>query len=286
MNKVFDVAVPFLVNETSIRGKVVKLGPSLNEILNKHNYDERVARLLGELLVLVSQLGDNLKFEGVITVQLKSDGILNLMVADYVYGGQIRGYAEYNKEELAKINKTDFPDLVGKGYLAITIDQGDDMERYQGIVDLSGSSLSECIENYFHQSEQLPTAIKVVIGKIDKGQGDEWVGGGIMAQSLADIKSSDDEKNDAWQTAKAFIGTIRMDELLDPDIDTKELLYRLFHFEGVWVYDAKSIEHKCRCSRQRMEDVIQAMPEEEKEYLRVDGKIVANCQFCNREEVF
>ena len=281
-----DSATPFLVNETNLRGTVVRLNHSLNHMLTLHAYPEPVSRLLGEAIILVSILGETLKFDGIITLQIKSVGAVNMLTADYASGGKIRGYASIDKERYEALDgNTDLNNMLGQGYLAITVDHGEDMERYQGIVSLEGDSISAMAEAYFAQSEQLRTAFNIKIGQHLQGDALEWCGGGIMVQSLPE-KNPSLHRDDDWEKIRLFINTVKSDELIDPQFSPKELLYRLFHEDGVWVYDARPLMHQCRCSRERAEGIINTIPEEELEELRVDGAITITCQFCNKEEVF
>lgn len=293
-----DIILPFLVNNTHLRGRVARLHGALNTILTKHAYPEPVSRLLGELVVLVSLLGDTLKCEGVMTLQAQTDGLISLLVADYTKGGKLRGYARLNEERYNALDKAaqsalTFEDLLGKGYLVLTLDQGKGTDLYQGIVELSGKDLCECVENYFRQSEQLPTVMRIAIGQVYDGTegGMEWRGGGIMVQSLpsseetAELQAADgfDEQ---WNKAQIFVESVKPEELIDPLISPDNLLMRLFHEEGVWKYDTHSLEHSCRCSREKALNILKSLSTEELNSLKINDEIVVTCQFCNREQVF
>lgn len=293
-----DIVLPFLVNNTHLRGRVARLHQTLNTILTKHAYPEPVSRLLGELVVLVSMLGDTLKCEGIITLQAQTDGLISLLVADYTKGGKLRGYARLKEDRYNALDKAaqaalTFEDLLGKGYLVLTLDQGQDSELYQGIVELAGNDLCECVENYFRQSEQLPTVLRIAIGQVYDGTdgGMEWRGGGIMVQSLPSSEepsspAANDDFDEQWNKAKIFIESVKPEELIDPLISPDNLLMRLFHEEGVWKYDAHSLEHSCRCTREKAMNILKSLSTEELNSLKINDEIVVTCQFCNREQVF
>lgn len=300
-----DLVQPFLIDKSSVKGKLVRLGESLDIILHRHDYPEVVSKLLGEMLVVISMLGASLKIDGLLTAQMKSDGPVRFLVADCTSEAEIRGYAEYDEDKLkalAAIKKPSeytFKDIVGEGYLAITLDQGADMERYQGIVGLEGDSLIETLKSYYENSEQIDVALKVYVGQAYNDSGKlSWVGGGIMVQKLPEeggIKGpgkirldalNEDVADDNWNRAVAFVGTVRDYELLDPTLPPRDLLFKLFHEDGVWAFDSKPYKIGCRCSRERIQNILLTMPVDDIEHIKVDGAIKVTCQFCNKEEIF
>ncbi len=293
-----DTILPFLINNTHLRGRVVRLGSVLNEILTKHAYPEPISHLLGEIIVLVSLLGDTLKCNGLITLQAQTDGIIKLLVADYTAGGGIRGYARINEEHYQQAGKESFTfsELLGKGFLVLTLDQGENTDLYQGIVELQGNSLAECVENYFRQSEQLTTVMRIEVGQVySETTGMQWRGGGIMAQALPSGKIARETDilaeaamgfDDQWDKTQAFIESVAIDELIDPFISSDTLLLRLFHEEGVWKYSPQKLTHSCRCSRKKALNILKSLSTEELNSLKVNAEIVVTCQFCSKEEVF
>ncbi len=294
-----DIIQPFLIDKSSVKGKMVRLGESLDTILHRHDYPEPVSRLLGELLIMISMLGYTLKIDGILTAQMKSDGVVKFLVADCNAKGEIRGYAEYDELKLKAAANHDFKSLVGEGYLAITLDPGEGMERYQGIVGLEGNSLLDSLRSYFVASEQVDMACKIFIGQNYGADGkNRWVGGGIMVQKLPEEGGTRgpgqirlDSVNpltveDNWNRASAFVSTAKDYELLDPALDPRELLYRLFHEDGVWAFEPREVAVGCRCSRERISGLLSSMTEEEIEDLTVEGKVTVTCQFCNKAEVF
>jgi molecular chaperone Hsp33 len=282
---------PFAIEGMDVRGRAVRLGTVVDQILKAHDYPEPVAKILGEMLTLTAMLGSMLKFNGIVTIQTKSGGPVPMMVADYELRddgvGRLRGYADINAEVMAQYGKNpSFHGLIGSknGYLALTIDQGDDMERYQGIVELKGETLSEVARNYFENSEQTPTEIRL---RCDHDPvTNHWRAGGIMVQHLARGESGRErilERNteEEWNRASVLMHSVKTEELLDPQLTLDQLLYRLFNEDGVRVFDSVALVHACRCSRDRLLTVISQFSDDDVDHMTVDGKISVNCQFCN-----
>src|SRR5579862_3904505 len=179
-----DLVQPFRIDPFALRGRLVRLGPTVDRILSQHDYPEPVAAILGEAITLAVMLAGMLKYDGVFTLQTKSDGPVRLIVADVSTAGAVRGYAQYDRERLAEAaakgaavpgGNPSVPELIGGGYIAFTVDQGDDTERYQGIVALVGTTLAECAQHYFRQSEQLQAGLKLALAR--SGEGGAWRAG-------------------------------------------------------------------------------------------------------------
>lgn len=300
-----DMVVPFQVDALDLRGRTVQLGPLLDTMLARHGYPEPVARLVAEVVVLTALIGTSLKFEGKFTVQTKSDGPVDLLVADFSTPDALRGYARFDAAALdaaIAAEKTAPEELLGAGILAFTIDQGSYMQPYQGIVQLDGRSLEEIAMAYFRQSEQIPTAVRLGVAKLfdrdDEGNGRErWRAGGLVAQFLPEEPSrmrqpdlhggdGDDETpshavDDAWNEGRALVETIDLDEMTDPEVGAERLLFRLFHERGVRVYPAQAVFDRCSCSRDKISDVLKGFTAEEIDESTVDGKITVTCEFCS-----
>lgn len=276
-----DIIQTFQLDASNLRGRIVRLGGALDEILRRHAYPEPVARLLAETITLASALAGMLKYEGIFTLQTKGDGPISLMVADVTSTGDLRGYAQFDETRLnGAAPDQPVPALLGKGYLAFTVDQGADTERYQGIVELSGETLTDSVHHYFRQSEQVVTGIAVAV---EHGR-DGWRGGALLLQRMPEehehaISASDVE--DDWRRAMVLMSTASAAELTDPRLVANDLLYRLFHEEGVRVWPPASLQPSCRCSRERVETVLRSLPREEIEELKVEGKVEVTCEFCN-----
>ncbi len=283
---------PFQIEGMDVRGRAIRLGTVVDQILKAHDYPEPIARILGEMLVLTGLLGSIMKFDGIVTLQTKSGGPVPMMVADYERRedgiGRLRGYADIDHTKYSAFGKNpSFNGLIGSksGYLALTIDQGAEMERYQGIVELKGETLSEVARNYFAGSEQTPTEIRLNCDK-DSVTG-FWRAGGIMVQHLARGEEGrerilDRETKEQWDRASILMGSVKTEELLDPQLDLDQLLFRLYNEDGVRVFEAAHMKHECRCSRERLHTVLKGFTDDDiKDMTKDDGLIDVNCQFCN-----
>ncbi|WP_275791007.1 Hsp33 family molecular chaperone [Pararhizobium gei] len=300
-----DHVVPFQVEGLDVRGRAVQLGPMLDAILERHNYPLPVARLVAETVVLTVLLGTSLKFEGKLIIQTKSSGPVDLVVADFATPDRVRAYARYDEEALSLAERnglTKPSDLLGEGILAFTIDQGEHMQRYQGIVPLDGASLEEIAGVYFRQSEQIPTKVRLGVAELldrdeDGKPRHRWRAGGMVAQFLpeaaermrqADLPGGDGDEDDdsfevddLWGEASVMVQTIDADELTDPTVGTERLLYRLFHERGVKVYPPQAVYDKCSCSRERLRDVLASLSQEDLDHAAEDGKVSVTCEFCS-----
>lgn len=284
-----DLVQPFQIDPFALRGRLVRLGPTLDRILSQHDYPEPVAMLLGEAITLAVVLAGALKYEGVFTLQTKGDGPVKLMVADVSTTGAVRGYAQYDgaRVDAAAGARASVPDLVGTGYIAFTVDQGEDTDRYQGIVELAGDTLAECAGHYFRQSEQIQAGIRLAVGRA--GQGGAWRAGGLMLQRVPPEGGYGviaDDVEDGWRRAMVLMSSATPDELVDPGLPARRLLFRLFHEDGVRVYDTHPLEARCRCSRERIETILRAFPADEIEDMRSEKQITVTCEFCNSHYVF
>lgn len=286
-----DVVQPFRIDPSALRGRLVRLGPAIDRILSQHDYPEPVATLLGEAITLAVTLASALKYDGVFTLQTKGDGPVRLMVADVSTTGAVRGYAQFDADRLdaarAEEGADSLPCLLGRGYIAFTVDQGEDTERYQAIVELVGASLAECAQHYFRQSEQFEAGIKLSVDRA--GQDGAWRGGGLMVQRVPPEGGYGviaDDIEDSWRRAMVLMSSATEEELVDPDLPPRRLLYRLFHEDGVRVYDTHPVEARCRCSRERIENILRAFPRTEIEEMRQEPTTTVTCEFCNTRYVF
>jgi molecular chaperone Hsp33 len=306
-----DVVVPFTLETLDCRGRSVRLGDALDAILNRHNYPAPVARLLGEAVVLAALIGSSLKFAGKFILQTQTDGPVNLIVVDLDAPDGLRGYARFDADAVAKAidrGETSPGQLLGKGHLAMTVDQGAHMERYQGIVALDGGSLEDVAHTYFQQSEQVPTLVRLAVAQLTL-KGDRrphWRAGGMLVQylpphgerTMPDLPGDGDFSNpetsdksfaesDKWTTARAFLGTVSDDELADPAVSPERLLFRLFHETGVRVFDPMALEERCTCSAERIEAMLRDnFSAEERAEMVVDGEIEVVCEFCSADYHF
>jgi molecular chaperone Hsp33 len=306
-----DVVVPFTLETLDSRGRSVRLGEALDAILTRHNYPAPVARLLGEAVVLAALIGSSLKFEGKFILQTQTDGPVNLIVVDLDAPDGLRGYARFDADAMAKAidrGETKPGQLLGKGHLAMTVDQGPHMERYQGIVALEGGSLEDVAHTYFQQSEQVPTLVRLAVAQLTlKGErGPHWRAGGLLVQylpphgerTMPDLPGDGDFDNpetadrsfaesDKWTEARALLATVSDEELADPAVSPERLLFRLFHETGVRVFEPIDLEERCTCSAERIEAMLRDnFTAEERQEMVVNGEIEVVCEFCSADYHF
>lgn len=298
-----DTLVPFALEELDCRGRIARLGPALDTILDRHDYPEPVARLLGEAVVLTALIGSSLKFDGRFILQIQSDGPVSLLVVDLDTPDGIRAYARHDPDAFAAAGRPSPAELLGNGVLAMTVDQGPRMDRYQGIVELHGNSLEEAALRYFAQSEQIPTLVRLAVGQLArKGEARPvWRAGGILLQYLPtggaprlvpdlpgdgdfdNAETGDDAflEDDHWTEAKAHLVTVTDEELVAPEVSPERLLYRLYHERGVRVFRPRPVEERCTCSAEKVEAMLTGFDSEQRAEMAVDGEIEVTCDFCS-----
>jgi molecular chaperone Hsp33 len=295
-----DAVLPFEVGALDLRGRLTRMGPALDDILTKHDYPTPVGKLLGEAIVLATLLGSALKFEGRFILQTQTDGPVSFLIVDFQSPDRLRAYARYDARRL-KDGLTS-GQLLGKGHLAMTVDQGGDMSRYQGLVALDGGSLEDAAHEYFLRSEQIPTRVRLAVGEEWRG-GDggkhRWRAGGMLLQFLpktperarqADLHPGDAPEgtathevaeDDAWIEGQSLIGTVEDVELIDPDLSGERLLYRLFHERGVRVFTPLSLRAQCSCSREAVSAMLKSFAPKDRAEMVKDDKVVVTCEFCS-----
>jgi len=281
-----DLVGAFQIEGEPVRGRVARLGPAIHEILTGHDYPEPVANLLGEACALAALVGSNLKFEGRLILQAQGSGPVRYVVADYDTSGGMRGYCRYDADAVAAacegFQRPGARSLLGDGVFVMTVDQGADMDRYQGVTAIEGETLALCAEQYFAQSEQTPTRIRLAVGQADEGDGLRWRAGGVLIQYVADDEARGSTQ-EAWDRTQALFETIGEDELVDPALASNTLLWRLFHEDGVRVFGSKPLRAFCRCSQDRIESVLKSFPASDRaDMVEDDGKIRVTCEYCSR----
>ena len=279
-----DLAAAFQIEGWPVRGRIVRLGQTIDTILSAHAYPEPVAALLGEACALAALVGSSLKFEGRLIVQAQGDGPVRYVVADYGTDGQMRGYCRFDEAEVAAASqgfaRPGARSLLGQGVFVMTLDRGPDFERTQGITPIEGESLSLAAEHYFQQSEQIPTRVRLAVGSVVTDEGVGWRAGGALIQLIAgdEARGSTEE---VWDRSRALFQTLADDELLDPTITPEVLLFRLFHEDGVRLEDARTLVAQCRCSRERIAGVLTSFdPAERADMVEADGRIRVTCEYC------
>ena len=301
-----DLVLPFAVELLDVRGRVVRLGPAVDHILAQHNYPPPVARLVGEAAALTVLLGSALRMEGRFQLQTKSDGFIDMLVVDFDAPDRLRAFARFDPDKLAaQVAEAPRRDLLGHGHLAFTIERGGEASRYQGIVALEGQGLEAAAHQYFRQSEQIPTLVRLAVAENVTGEGASWRAGGLMVQFLPDsperqrridldpgdapqsYRAPDvdvDEAgfDEAWTEAVALAETVEDHELVDPTLSSERLLYRLFHERGVTVFEPQAVHDACRCSRDRIEAMLRRFtPQERTDMIGDNGRIGVTCEFCS-----
>lgn len=280
-----DLLRPFQLERSGIRGRLVRLADTVDEVLRAHDYPERVGRLLGELLALAGGLAGGLKFDGMFSLQIRGQGAIRLMVADCTNDGQMRGYASFDAGLVAAA--PDDQSLFGEGLLALTVDQSKaGGEIQQGIVTLDNRNLTEAMLVYFRDSEQVRTGIRVAVDR-DPGDG-RWRAGALVVQALPQPVGHDpEEAEDRWHETMLLLSSTADDELTDPGLAPDELLYRLFHERGVRVFEPILLEAHCSCTEERVKGMLAGFPPSTLEEMRMpDGSIEVTCQFCNHRYLF
>lgn len=276
-----DLVGAFQIEGEPVRGRVARLGPAIDTILRAHDYPEPVANLLGEACALAALVGSNLKFQGRLIVEARGAGPVRYVVADYDTTGGLRGYCRFDADEVAAVSggfvRPGARTLLGEGVFMMTVDQGSAMDRYQGMTAIEGETLALCAEQYFAQSEQTPTRVRLAVGQADGVSR----AGGFLIQYIADDETRGSTL-EAWVRTQAFFETIGEDELVDPELSSNELLFRLFHEDGVRVFDSKPLKAVCRCSQERIETVLKSFePAEREDMIEPDGLIHVTCEFCS-----
>lgn len=276
----------FAIEGLGIRGRFVRLGPALRAMINPHKLPGPVAKVMAETLALTATLASALKFDGLFTLQTQSDGPLSMLVADITSEGVMRGYARYDAPALSLYGKNvSFAKLAGAGHLAFTVDPGGDLDRYQGIVPLEGESLAACMHNYFRQSEQLETAIAVFSDIADPDAG---VSAALMLQRMPETGGAGGKEidEDDWRRAVALMSSVTSDEMLDESLSPMELLYRLFHEDGVRLFDPRPVQQGCRCSAEKVSNTLRSFPKDEIAEMADDGIVTVTCEFCKTDYRF
>jgi molecular chaperone Hsp33 len=296
-----DAVLPFEVASLDLRGRLTRLGPALDDVLARHDYPPAVGKLLGEAIVLTTLLGSSLKFEGRFILQTQTDGPVSFLIVDFQAPDRLRAYARFDAKRLK--DGLDSGALLGHGHLAMTIDQGPDMSRYQGLVALEGGSLEDAAHEYFLRSEQIPTRVRLAVGEEwrggEEGPKHRWRAGGMLLQFLpkaperarqADLHPGDApegvvthtvDEDDAWIEGQSLIGTVEDVELIDPDLSGERLLYRLFHERGVRVFPPLPLRAQCSCSREAVSSMLASFATQDRADMVKDGKVVVTCEFCS-----
>lgn len=268
--------IPFILKGAEVKGRIVRLDKAINSILTQHKYSDTISQILGELIIVATLIGSKFKDEMTLTIQLQFKDKLQYIVADYQFPGYIRGYAKFD-------TSIDLPyqSIIQNSLIIVTIDRKN-APRYQGIVEINKNNISEAIGEYFYQSEQIETALKTSLAKNFDSEGRyKWIASGVLIQKLP---TKVDE--DCWHEAKLFFSTIKDQELLDQNISLEDFLYDVYNEMEVRIFEPINIEHKCRCSQEKMEQVLESLGFDEVVSMLIDDQISIDCQFCNNSVKF
>lgn len=282
-----NIAAAFEIEGAPVRGRIVRLGTVVDEILRRHAYPEAVANLLGEACTLAVLVGASLKIEGRLILQAQGDGPVRYVVADYDTTGGLRGYARFEADAVAALDhewsRPGAETLLGKGTFAMTIDQGPDMDRYQGITPIEGETLALCAEHFFMQSEQVPTHVRLAtIETAEPGCLPCWRSGGLMIQRVAD-DAARGSTQEAWERAEILFTTLADDELADAALSADQLLFRLYHEDGVRMFEPLGIEARCGCSEEKVTSMLSRFSADDRVGMDDgNGHIHVTCEFCSR----
>ncbi len=276
---------PFHLPGRPVRGRLVRLGPLADALLSRHANHAAVTRLAGEALALAAGLASALKFRGSFSLQAKGDGPVRMLLADCTEAGALRGYARADAGALDTVLAAGAPTaraLLGGGYMAFTVDQGPDSDRHQGIVAIEGETLSDMALHYFDTSEQLDCRVRLACAHTPSG----WRAGALVLERVASEGGLGDsllpdDPTGAWLTATALAETLTDAELLDDALAPEDLLFRLFHTEGVAADRPRALAYGCRCSRARLASILETFPEDDLDHMNVGGDIIMTCEFCN-----
>jgi len=285
-----DLSLPFIVDNGSFRGRLVRLTRTVTDVLDAHKDPEPVGKLMAEAMVAAVSLASGLKYDGVFTLQVQGNGPVETLVTDVTSTGDVRGYVKFDADRVTVEMAKAHPHLLGAGgHLVFTVDQGPETERFQGIVELSGEGIADAVHTYFRQSEQIDSALKMAVAPPVK-PGDGWRAAAIVLQRLPEKTGeqalSKEDAEDAWRTVVILLGSLKDQELLDWSIAPERLLTRLYATVGVLPMPRRPMQAKCRCSYERSERILASFPVDEVRSYAQDGKVHMTCEFCRTDYVF
>lgn len=307
-----DAILPFSLARSNMRGRMVRLDRTLQTILHQHRYPDPVSALVAEACLLTALIGQTIKLRWRFSIQVRGEGAVRLIATDYFapeeegQPAQIRAYAGFDLGDVVSSRLTPFQ-MLGKGVMGITIDQGAGMTPYQGITPLTGNTLSDGAETYFAQSEQLATRFKMISAEArEPGEAPQWRAGGIMIQQMPeaggvipDAPSGEDGlmsaadiaemggRTEDWNRVMMLTDTADAHELIGPLVTPETLLYRLYHEEVPSIYETQKIEFGCTCSAEKVEDAMYQYSAKDLTHMtNEDGMLTADCQFCSAHYEF
>lgn len=288
-----DAAYSFIIDSGLTRGHAVRLNETLETVLSQHRYPATLGRLLSEAVGLSALLCSSIKYDGVFTLQIQGDGPVSALVVNQTAEGAIRGYARFDADALEKEEKKQaekptapVPAFFGHGALSFMVDQKGSSETYQGIVGLEQPTLTECVHQYFRDSEQIDTAIRLDVASPDENGG--WRCGAVMIQKMplsgAKAKSvSSEDAEEMWRTAVILLNSATKEELTNLKLPVENLVNRLYHLNDLQIFMPKLLKFGCRCSQEKVIEMLRSFPKQDIDDMIIDGKITVDCQFCGRK---
>ncbi|MGB1361409.1 MAG: Hsp33 family molecular chaperone HslO [Alphaproteobacteria bacterium] len=286
MTKHNNFILPFMIDNSALSGRMIRLDNVLNNILSRHNYPEPVNKLLGQFITVTCSLANAFKYDGIFTLEARGDGAVPFIVCDISSDGSVRGYAKVDGDIANDINDDKLlKSLMGKGNIMFSLDQVATKERYQGIVELNHDTLQDSIEEYFKQSVQLVSKFRIACEKTKSG----WVAGVISIQQLPKEATKHDVEAEAenWERASILLESTKDSELVDVSLSGEDLLFRLYHEDGVRVYEEQELIDKCRCSKERMLKAVLSVPEDERKTLITENNTIdVKCEYCSTTHKF
>lgn len=301
-----DTVLPFQLDQSGVRGRAARLGPTLEHILSRHDYPVAVSAMVAELVTLAALIGPTIKLRWKLSLQVRGNGAIRTIAADYYAPesegapARMRAWASFDAARL--VDGQPGYDQIGEGYFAVLIDQGEGTTPYQGLTPLAGGSLARCAQTYFEQSEQLPTHFELTVGRsrLAGQSGDHWRAGGIMIQTLpaqtrdapdgSAVQSADilqGTQSEDWTRATMLMSTVEEIELVDANLPLSTLVFRLFHEETPVAYDAQPLEFGCSCNAEKVRGTLSIYSQKDIGHMTTDAGIVtADCQFCGAHYEF
>lgn len=283
MQQKFDLVLPFQLDSSAIRGRLVRLDEELWKIIKQHNYPARVNEYLAQAVALSIALANCFKFDGLFTVQISGSGPLRLMVVDINNQQDVRACARFDEQALSNLSEAEAKNIqqvFGQGTMVFTIDPAVGEDRYQGVVELTGTTLAESTHHFFRQSEQLETGVVLAGCKASEG----LAGAALMIQRLPLpqnlVLEEKEELDDQWIHALSLTGSVNRKELLDKNLSNEDLLYRLFWEGGVRVHESQPVKAQCRCSQEKIKDMLTTFSDADRHEMVFEDKITVTCEFC------
>lgn len=293
----FDNCVSFHINGGAFLGRIVRLDKVINTILAKHKYPRQVSAVVAESSALAALLSSTIKYDGLFTLQTKSNGPVPMVVVDVRSDGRMRACADYDETKIIKaqeLRKTvgeiePAPHFMGEGILAFTVDQGSKTDLYQGIVDLQGKNLSECAMRYFKQSEQIETYLQLYL-QAPQNENEGWKSAGVLLQKIptkgGKETETDEQADEAWNQAVVFMQSLQESEIFNSSLSSAEILHRLYHADGLEINTTRQYAFACRCSREKLLNTLHGMKPEDIDDMCENNKITATCHFCGTQYSF